>query len=398
MPRGDILIIRNVIDCFGIDSGIAFAPMIDPIPAMLAKHKELKFVKTTTLGSRVKLPGNNFYDHFFRYCSLTEKAIRKLFGFQRNFLICELYYWSAFFKRTNIKRVLCIEPTQSFLKICRDFSINVCEVQHGVIDLSSESLSHKDMTQNDLYPDYFLSWDRVSANKAYERSFYKTNPLIGCNMSLFHYLGNSENKDSNMLDGKSEDTSSKISVLVTLQWGMGESGPDPYKEMHLEGSYLPREVLDYMASSLDKYNYIFRLHPVSKKNKDEVKAIFTSLYSFGLVSSIEELELISDIPIYLQLMQVELHLTLYSSVTIESSYLGVPSILLDPALKKGRTREKHFENEINDGIAFIADINNMEESFEKALSLRGSLVKPIQTRFNECEKSLEKFLTLPLYK
>ena len=40
----------------------------------------------------------------------------------------------------------------------------------------------------------------------------------------------------------------------------------------------------------------------------------------------------------------------------------------------------------------------MEESLEKALSLRGSLVKPIQTRFNECEKSLEKFLTLPLYK
>ena len=103
-------------------------------------------------------------------------------------------------------------------------------VQHSVIDLSSESLSHKDMTQNDLYPDYFLSWDGVSANKAYERSFYKTNPLIGCNISLFHYLGNSENKDSNMLDGKSEDTSSKISVLVTLQWGMGESGPDLIKK------------------------------------------------------------------------------------------------------------------------------------------------------------------------
>ena len=61
--------------------------MIDPIPFIWfrAKHKELKFVKITTLGSRVKLPGNNFYDHFFRYCSLTEKAIRKLFGFQRNF-------------------------------------------------------------------------------------------------------------------------------------------------------------------------------------------------------------------------------------------------------------------------------------------------------------------------
>ena len=390
--RINILIIRNLIDCFADNDGITFAPMIDPIPGILSEHKDLKFITSTTIGSRVKLPGVSFGDHIFRCVALGEKAVRKLFGLSRSFLYSEMYYWKSFLIREDISRVLCIEPSQSLLKICNDLSIKVCEVQHGVIDLSPESLSHKDMTENDLYSDFFLSWDQRSGDNAVKRSFNKTNSLLGCSMALYHYLGHDSRGNLGSLECGLQATSKKKNVLVTLQWGMGPSGPDYYSELPLEECYLPREVLEYMASSSEQYNYIFRLHPVSKRVKGEVKSIFHSLQAFGLTNTIDELVRISDIPIYIQLQDVELHITLYSSATIEAAYVGVPTILLDPALKKGRIREKHFEREIDDGIAFIAGVNDLEETLKKALRMRGSLNDPIQKRFKICKQSLEKFL------
>jgi hypothetical protein len=393
LPRSNILIIRNRVCCYGLNEGLEFAPMIDPIPCMLSGHKGLNFITTTTTGSRVKLPDRNFYDYICRCIALGEKAIRKLFGLPRSFLYSEMYYWKLFLIRHKVSRVLCIGPSQSFLKVCKDFSIEVCEVQHGVVDVGDpESLSYKHMTESDLYPDFFLAWDQRSGDNALKRSFNKTNPIIGCSMALYHYLGCGPLTKSERPESSLQSTSKKINVLVTLQWGMGLTGPDHYTELQLEDAFLPRELLEYMVSSCENYNYIFRLHPVSKVMRGEVKSIFNSLRSFGLAKSMDELARVSKIPIYKQLQDVELHVTLYSSSTIEAAYVGVPTILLDPVLNKGRAREKHFDKEIADGIAFIADIGDLEASFEKALRMKYSSIEPIEARFKLCEQSLKKFL------
>ena len=392
MPSSNVLIVRNIIDCFGENKGRAFAPMIDPIQDMLAEYQDLKFVTATTVGSRVKLPGHDNVDYFFRLIALGEKAIRKLFGLPRNFLYFEKYYWKIFLLRKSIARVLCIEPSQSFLEVCKNLSIDVCEVQHGVIDLSPTSLSHKDMTESDLYPDFFLSWDKRSGDNAVVRSYCKTSLLIGCSMALYHYCSHSSSIKLESPKSVSHTMPRRVNVLVTLQWGMGVSGPDYYSELKLEDAYLPKEVLEYMAGSGTQYNYIFRLHPASKQVSGEVQSIFKCLHSFGLVGSMNELERVSEVPLYKQLEDTKLHITLYSSATIEAAYFGVPTVLLDPLLNKGRDREKHFDQEISDGIALISDIDDLDSSFKKALRSRDPSVMFVETRFKVCEQSLKKFL------
>lgn len=261
-----------------------------------------------------------------------------------------------------------------------------------MIDLSPTSLSHKDMKVSDLYPDFFLSWDKRSGDSCVVRSYYKTSHLIGCNMALYHYYSHSSSIKLESPKSASHTSPLRVNVLVTLQWGMGVAGPDYYSELKLEDAYLPKEVLEYMAASSTKYNYIFRLHPASKQVSGEVQSIFKCLHSFGLIRSINELERVSEVPLYKQLEDTKLHITLYSSVTIEAAYFGVPTILLDPLLHRGRAREKHFDQEISDGIALISDINDLNSSFEKALRLKVMSVMSFEERFKVCEQSLKKFL------
>ncbi len=394
MLRNNVLIVRNIIDCFGENNGRAFAPMIDPIRAMLAEYQDLKFITVTTMGSRVKLPGHDNGDYFFRLIALGEKAIRKLFGLPRSFLYFEKYYWKRFLLHKRISRVLCIEPSQSFLEVCKNLSIDVCEVQHGVIDLSPSSASHKDMTASDLYPDFFLSWDKRSGDSAVVRSYCKSSLLIGCSMALYHYCSHRSSIKLERSKSVTDTITRRVNVLVTLHEGRGLSGTDYYSELNLEDAYLPKKVLEYMVGSSTQYNYIFRLHPASKHVSGEVQSIYKCLNSYGLVDSMSELERVSAVPLYKQLEDTKVHITLYSSSTIEAAYMGVPTILLDPLLNKGRVREKHFEQEISDGIAMIADIDNLDSSFEKALRSKDSSAISIETRFKVCEQSLKKFLDI----
>ena len=172
---------------------------------------------------------------------------------------------------------------------------------------------------------------------------------------------------------------------------MSPAGPDYYDALVLEEAYLPKKILQFMTESKEDYNYLFRLHPASKEMPGEIEMIFDSLYSYGLVESIEKLEFLSEIPIYRQLKETDLHITLYSSATIEAAYVGVPTMLLDPLLDKGKEREKHFEKEIAEGSAFIGDLDNLEESFSKAFLMQCPAIEP-RERFEACSNSLLQFL------
>ncbi|MDC0101053.1 hypothetical protein OAJ39_01565 [Alphaproteobacteria bacterium] len=382
MFKTTVLIIRNIVDCYAQDGDDNFAPMIDSIPSLLSDKREIRFLTITTIGSLVKLPGRSRYDFFFRYFVLGEKILRKLGSFSQKSSHVECYYWEKFLKRNNISKVFCIEPGQSFLKVCKYLSVEVCEVQHGVVGISLEH-----MQKDDFYSDFFLSWDKRSGHNASKRSFGKTTSLTGCNMALHYYKSKNPKNLICRLDCKSD----KKCVLVSLQWGL--FGPHLYSELELEDSYLPINLLKYMANSKDRYDYIFRLHPMSKKS-GEVNKIFSSLRDFGLVENIDEFEMVSSISIFQQLEVVDLHVTLYSSVTIEASYFGIPTLLLDPALKKGGSREKYFEKEIKDGVAFIADIYDLEAEFQKAFQLPDNALTPSKKLFDRCERSVKKFLGL----
>lgn len=377
-----VLIIRNIVDCYAWDGAERFAPMIDSIPSLLSEKKEIQFLTITTTGSVVKLPNRSRYDSFFRYFALGEKVLRKLSGCSQKSSYVECYYWEKFLRRNNVSKVLCIEPGQSFLKVCKNLSVEVCEVQHGVVGISQKYL-HED----DFFSDFFLSWDERSGHNASQRSFNKTRPLTGCNMALHYYRLKNVKKLSHRLNRKF----GKKNVLVSLQWGL--FGPHLYDELELEASYLPRNLLEFMAETKDRYNYIFRLHPMSGK-RGEVNKIFDSLRDFELVKSVKEFEEASNISIFKQLEVIDLHITLYSSITIEASYFGIPTLLLDPALKKGGSREKYFEKEIKDGTAFIADIYDLEVGFEKAFQLRDNPIVQSDKIFNRCERSVTTFLGL----
>ena len=69
----NILIIRNILDCYLQRSEQKFAPMIDPVTHILTK--DYNAMKLTTYGSKVKLP-KGILDYSKKILSPTEKELQ----------------------------------------------------------------------------------------------------------------------------------------------------------------------------------------------------------------------------------------------------------------------------------------------------------------------------------
>ena len=126
----------------------------------------------------------------------------------------------------------------------------------------------------------------------------------------------------------------KPNVLVTLQKGV--------------------DVLDFIAElilkSPDKVKWWVRLHPGMMSELDN----FINFFHKELGRNDVEVELASSCPLFIILLEMQLHITAFSSVLQDASIFKVPSIAIDRRAKSLFEQEyRNNEFEVNEDVCDI---------------------------------------------
>lgn len=190
-------------------------------------------------------------------------------------------------------------------------NIPVIEVQHGIAAggrCHPQYYTWMKMPDNgyELMPDYMWVWDKSDYDEMIPWATNSMRPFIGGHpMNLI--WSDTENKLSHYYQEKYEQEYGfdKPTILVTLQWG----------------SVYPQWFIDYINEH-EEYNWLIRLHPVvDDYERDFMKKIYVR-------ENIKK-DSPATFPLEILLKNVNLHVTLSSSVVLDAVAFGCHSIVMN---------------------------------------------------------------------
>lgn len=232
------------------------------------------------------------------------------------------FYKKIFLKNgPSIGMVICYYGLggMAFVLACNEFGIPSIDIQHGVQGALHVAYGRWNAVSGDGYnllPDYFWCWSDEEAQNIYSWSSdnsIRHKPIVGGNLFLEQVQkGEIFFKEEENLKKEINNSYFKKHILVTLQ-------PINYKG-----------TLERLASCMDctpkEWMWWIRLHPSMHSNKgDIVKFLEKKVNSFKNIN----VEKATDLPLYLLLKHVDVHITSFSSVVIEAEAFGVRSIIID---------------------------------------------------------------------
>lgn len=209
--------------------------------------------------------------------------------------------------------------------------IPVVEVQHGMAGGSDNHPAYIDWLNMprkgyEVMPDYMWGWEQSDCDAIARWGEDKVTPILGGRpMNLI--WGNRESDISRSYQKKYEKEfgSPRPTILFTLQWGI----------------QYPEWFLDFVNQT-DKYTWLIRLHPVVDENER------------AFLKKLEKKENIiwrgvDSFPLDVLLMNVVLHITMYSSSVIEAEEVGCHSIVIHPFACRA------FASQIKRGVVRYVD-------------------------------------------
>lgn len=218
----------------------------------------------------------------------------------------------------------------ALVRACRSLGIDVYDIQHGIQGAGHRAYRPWSVSY-DLIPTGFLCWDESSAQQL--RSWVSDEArVITSGNGWYEYIAK---KYPVSESAQAKSGSEMKRVLVTLQ---------PLKVP------LRPLLLEAVLSTPDDIFWEFRLHPtMSEKMSDDIRAVIDSL-NCSRVSIQDPYEK----PLPWVLFRTSLHITEFSSVAIEASLLGVPTIILD---EQG---VELFKDYVNTGlINYVCSVNEL---------------------------------------
>lgn len=224
------------------------------------------------------------------FCNILQKCKPKLF-----FLVC--YYY---------------EVAMAAVLACHELGVPAVEFQHGAQNDNNPFLTHWTKAPHqgyELLPDFFWNWGETSAiriNKwAGQTDKHKT--FIGGNLWTSKWLNN---------DFETDDCT---------KYDVRDIFPKGYKHifisMQLWPDHFPDYLLKIIGHSPPNWYWHIRQHPRHKMPSKDLNKKFLSLPNV----QIEE-HLSREMPLYLILKHVDLHLTGFSTVAFEAAQFKVPTI------------------------------------------------------------------------
>lgn len=215
------------------------------------------------------------------------------------------------------------EVKMSLILAAHKLNIPVVDIQHGVAAASGNHPSYCDWRNMpadgyELMPDYMWVWGKEDYDAMVPFAKKNLVPFIGGHpMNLI--WGDSKNSLNSYYQKKYEREYSrdKPVILFTLQWGTD----------------YPKWILDYINQD-DEYLWLIRLHPVVDDNE---KMVLQSLNDKDNVVKYSP----DSFPLEILLKNIDIHITMNSSVVLDAVDFNCQSIVFDLACKD--LYKKQFE-------------------------------------------------------
>lgn len=285
--------------------------------------------------------------------------------------------WISILKRSKPKYIIGIQPDANICIAAKRLGIYVYDLQHGVISDSHPGYGEKYLADAPVenLPTGYLCWDDQSVETISKWAESKEIRSIKIGNPWFMRFIYPEEDD--LLVQEALEKSKKLmdndrpSILVSLQWGMSHFYPD--KEFN---GVMIRPLETTILETMEDYNWIIRLHPVQLMGEEKERVSLYLSETFGNEKADVWLNN-SSLPLPLILNSVDLHITDFSSIVIEASWMGVRSGILNSEVKSGGRFEDYYTSERNAGMAEI-----IEQDAEKIKSwISKTLEKGKGTRY-----------------
>ena len=231
-------------------------------------------------------------------------------------------YFLNIFKKINpkIAFLVCYYSNEvlPIVWACKELGIISVDIQHGKQGKYHQMYSHwtKFPDQGyDLLPDYFWNWGTPSKNniaKWHPENLKNHIPIVGGNLWLAKwkhgYTQEFENQYRSFLNDLDQKKLTQNLILITLQ-----TLPNPIEDF----------VLRVMQETQEENYWLIRLHPVQKDKKDQIEEAITkwNIRNYDIINSTQS-------PLYSLLKRINLHLTAWSSTSIEALYFNKHTIII----------------------------------------------------------------------
>ena len=257
------------------------------------------------------------------------------------------HIWERILDKARPCYVISSQPDVGLCRAGKMKGIPVYDLQHGVI--ADEHLWYGEKYRlnalsKDL-PDGFLCWDEQSAMALSKWAPQKGIDvrIIGNPWFLRFLLRNP--KDSLVQEATNAGkifNNGKPVILVSLQQWLTFT----YKGVMVDA--LEKIILE----TANTYNWLLRLHPIQLRGPEKDMVQKYLVKTFGHLASVEWL-VCSELALPIVLQQADLHLTDYSTVVIEASWMGLYSGLLSSHICPGGKYENLYLHERNLGLAMV---------------------------------------------
>lgn len=225
------------------------------------------------------------------------------------------------------------EGSYAFSLASKELGIHSFDIQHGKQGESHFCYTHYTLQPKEGYhlmPDYFWNWGEDSVkniNKKFEPEESPFSCIVGGNLWMYKW----KNTSFYQLDKEEDEFVNKLKtfnkrVLVTTQPVGNEPIPDFVKQL--------------IKMRTDVF-WGIRLHPAQKGLINELKSEYASFQNV-------EVELSTNMPLYLVLKEFDSLLTKWSSVGLEALFFDLKTILLD------EYGVKSFQKYVEDGLMDVA--------------------------------------------
>lgn len=271
-----------------------------------------------------------------------EKLNRSFFYFTKYKSNLIVDAWTNILLKAGAKIVIAIQPSVELCLASKKNGIIICDYQHGVLSnqVGYYGTEYRKKFKNEGWPDHILCWNKYFENWVLKNIGLETTPIVlGNPWFLRIFKSGNENfpflKDFNKLKYKNN---ALPKILVTLQWDFENLDRD-VNEIGMKN-----ELYKFIQNNTSKYIWYIRLHPNMLNDKQFIKKVGKFFNKFDNL----EWEQASQLPLPLVLSIINIHITSYSAVTIEASWLGIRTALL---FHEKESLHEYFHEQIESGYA-----------------------------------------------
>ncbi len=391
VKQRDILLVCHDNDRGYLFCGQYYAQLLDSLGDLFTQRG----LRTSTLAKpfsqfvKGKAYGNPYAINRSYLVELTKRKIRQYFmesSTEPAWRTASL--WQRLLEKMRPRILVAIQPGQGLCRASKAMSIPVFDLQHGLIDDDSPYYSKKHQGQTDprFLPSGFLCWDEHNAEILKEWVLSKGLSVHVVGQPWFRRFMIRDPDDALVQDALTRYSVPKCSlpsVLVTLQWGR-----NLHTWVNVPNQVMPQALEQAILTTAHRYRWMLRLHPIQLLGQEARIALPYVQKTFQGLANVIWAES-SSMPLPMAMSSADVHLTYDSAATIEASWMGLRTGLLNPELLPGGKVSSYYAHERTQGRAEVVP----QDSDAIIAWIQSALAKgKLPPAFQDFEQNLQDFL------